>query len=146
MQVKAISSTYLGEHCLPQYANCGILLQLLLVHMHKMYLVVIFVTPADMKNDSDISASYGSLHQFIHTHKRCCINTGVDDRWWQVTWGRGEVRARKQKKAGVFNIQVECLNNKIQCHAEIINNNNNYSKVYIHKKESLSHLVGAHFW
>ena len=25
--------------------------------------VVIFVTPADMKNDSDVLASYGSLHQ-----------------------------------------------------------------------------------
>ena len=27
------------------------------------FMVVIFVMPADMKNDSDVSASYGSLHQ-----------------------------------------------------------------------------------
>ena len=43
--------------------------------------------------------------------------------------------------AGVFNIQVEWLINKIQCHAEIISNNNKYSKVYSHKKESLWQLV-----
>ena len=53
-----------------------------------------------------------------------------------------EVRHEQENtKAGVFNIQVEWLNNKIQCHAEIISNNNNYSKVYSHKKESLCQLV-----
>ena len=43
--------------------------------------------------------------------------------------------------AGVFNIQVEWLNNKIQCHAEIMNDNNIYSKVYSDKRESLCQLV-----
>ena len=38
---------------------------------------------------------------------------------------------RKTQKAGVFNIKVEWLNNKIQCHAVIISNNNNYSKIVI---------------
>ena len=37
--------------------------------------------------------------------------------------------SRKTEKAGVFNILIEWLNNKIQCHAEIISNNKNYSKV-----------------
>ena len=52
--------------------------------------------------------------------------------------------------AGVFNIQVEWLNNKIQCHTEIISNKNNYSKVYSHKKESLWQLSlqqsGVYSW
>ena len=49
--------------------------------------------------------------------------------------------SKQTEMAGVFNIQVEWLNNKIQCHAEIISNNNIYSKVYSHKKESLWQLV-----
>ena len=49
--------------------------------------------------------------------------------------------SKQTEMAGVFNIQVEWLNNKIQCHTEIISNNNIYSKVYSHKKESLWQLV-----
>ena len=38
-------------------------------------------------------------------------------------------REQENRKAGVFNILIEGLNNKIQSHAEIISNNKNYSKV-----------------
>ena len=37
--------------------------------------------------------------------------------------------SRKTEMAGVFNIQVEWLNNKINCNAEIISNTSYYSKV-----------------
>ena len=43
-----------------------------------------------------------------------------------------EVRRKQENtKAGVFSINVEWRNNKIQCHAVIISNNNNYCKVVI---------------
>ena len=44
------------------------------------FMIVIFVTPADMKNDSDVSASYGTfISDNSHTHTQ--YKSRVDDRW-----------------------------------------------------------------
>ena len=77
----------------------------------------------------------------IHTHRRYCIFTG-----WMTDGDRShevEVRREQENRNGwsIQHTSIEWLINKIQCHAEIISNNNNYSKVYSHKKESLCQLV-----
>ena len=89
-------------------------------------MVVIFVTPANMKKRF---RHFGFLRKpssvIIHTHRHYCINTG-----WMTDGDRSqevEVKCKQENRLEYLTYKyMEWLNNKIQYHAGIISNNNNY--------------------
>ena len=92
-------------------------------------MVVIFVTPANMKKRCRRFAFlWKPLSVIIHTHRRYCINTG-----WMTDGDRSrevEVRCKQENRLEYSTYKyIEWLNNKIQYHADIISNNYNYIKV-----------------